>query len=140
MAGMVVDASVSAAWFLPDEATPFTEAMLSATAQADVWVPALWWLEIGNLLLSAQRRKRISADKRAELVAAAELLRLRVDREPVPLRTIDSLADRHRLSSYDAAYLELAIRRALPLATLGTALLAALPGAQVAPARITPPA
>ena len=55
---LVVDASVSAAWFLPDEATAFTEAALTATAHADVWVPALWWLEIGNLLLSAQRRKR----------------------------------------------------------------------------------
>ncbi len=137
MPGLVVDASVSAAWFLPDEATAFTEAMLSATAQADVWVPALWWLEIGNLLLNAQRRKRISADKRAELVAAAECLRLRVDREPVALRTIDSLADCHRLSSYDAAYLELAIRRALPLATLDAALLAAMPGAKVALASTT---
>lgn len=132
MAGLVVDASVSAAWFLPDEATPFTEAMLSATAQADVWVPALWWLEIGNLLLNAQRRKRISAAKRTELVAAAEGLRLRVDREPVPLRSIDSLADRHKLSSYEAAYLELAMRRALPLATLDTTLLAAMPASQVA--------
>ena len=67
----VVDASVSAAWFLPDEAEPDTEAALQATATHDVWVPALWLLEIGNLLLSAQRRKRITADKRRELVAAA---------------------------------------------------------------------
>ena len=48
MASLVVDASVSAAWLLPDEATPFTEAMLQATATAEVWVPALWPLEIGN--------------------------------------------------------------------------------------------
>lgn len=131
MAGMVVDASVSAAWFLPDEATPFTEAMLSATAQADVWVPALWWLEIGNLLINAQRRQRISAAKRIELLAAAQALRLRVDREPVALATIDVLADRHRLSAYDAGYLELALRRQLPLATLDAALLAAMPLAGV---------
>lgn len=127
----VVDASVSAAWFLPDEATPFTEAALTATAAGAVWVPALWWLEIGNLLLSAQRRRRITADQRLDLVAAAEGLRLQVDREPVPLRSIDTLADRHGLTSYDAAYLELAIRRKLPLATLDQALLAALPAAQV---------
>ena len=50
MAGLVVDAAVSAAWFLPDQATPFTEAVLQATADGNVWVPALWWLEIGNLL------------------------------------------------------------------------------------------
>lgn len=131
---LVVDASVSAAWFLPDEATPFTEAALTATAGGEVWVPALWWLEIGNLLLSAQRRKRIDAAKRLELVAAAEGLRLRVDREPVSLRSIDTLAERHGLTSYDAAYLELARRRGLPLATLDKALLDALLAAGVAEA------
>ena len=130
-AALVVDASVSAAWFLPDEATPFTEAVLSATASADVWVPALWMLEVGNLLIHAQRRQRISAAKRIELLAAAQALRLRVDREPVALATIDALADRHRLSAYDAAYLELALRRKLPLATLDAALLAAMPLAGV---------
>ena len=126
MPGLVVDASVSAAWFLPDEATAFTEAALQATARGDVWVPALWWLEIGNLLLSAQRRKRIGAAKRVELVSAADGLRLHVDREPVPMRSLDALADRHSLTSYDAAYLELALRRKLPLATLDKALLAAM--------------
>lgn len=130
--GLVVDASVSAAWFLPDEATPFTEAVLSATALVDVWVPALWLLEIGNLMLNAQRRQRITVAKRLELIAAAEGLRLRVDREPVSLRSIDALAERHRLGSYDAAYLELAIRRKLPLATLDAALLAAMPAEGVA--------
>ena len=75
MSGLVVDASVSAAWFLPDEATLFTEAVLKATATSEVWVPALWMLEIGNLLLSAQRRKRIGEAKRRELVAAAAALR-----------------------------------------------------------------
>ena len=128
---LVVDASVSAAWFLPDEATPFTEAVLSATASVDVWVPALWWLEIGNLLINAQRRQHISAAKRIQLLAAAQALRLRVDREPVALATIDVLADRHRLSAYDAGYLELALRRQLPLATLDAALLAAMPLAGV---------
>ena len=140
MAGLVVDASVGAAWFLPDEATPFTEAVLQATSRGDVWVPALWWLEIGNLLLSAQRRRRLDAARRALLVTAAEGLRLRVDREPVALRNIDALADRHGLTSYDAAYLELAQRRRLPLATLDKALLAAMPLAQVAHAAdVLPP-
>jgi predicted nucleic acid-binding protein len=115
--GLVVDASITAAWFLPDEATPATEALLQATAERDVWVPALWLLEMGNLLLSAQRRRRIDAAKRRQLVLAASALRLRVDREPVPLATIDDLAARHGLSAYDAAYLELALRRGLPLAT-----------------------
>lgn len=130
----VVDASVSAAWFLPQEATAETEAALQATTTHDVWVPALWLLEVGNLLLSAQRRKRITADKRRELAAAASALRLQVDREPVTITALDDLAARHGLSAYDAAYLELAIRRRLHLATLDEALLAAMTQAGVAAA------
>jgi predicted nucleic acid-binding protein len=121
-AAFVVDASVSAAWFLPDEATPYTEAALQATAEVDVWVPALWPLEIGNLLLSAQRRKRITDLKRRELAAAAAALRIRVDREAVSMVELDDLAATHALTTYDAAYLELSLRRRLPLATLDAAL------------------
>lgn len=127
----VVDASISAAWFLPDEATADTEAALHATVTHDVWVPALWLLETGNLLLSAQRRKRITADKRRELVAAATALRIKVDREPVAIVALDELAARHGLSAYDAAYLELAIRRGLPLATQDGHLRAAMAKAGV---------
>lgn len=134
MRGAVVDASVSAAWLLPDEATPQSEAALHATAILDIWVPAVWLLEIGNLLLNAQRRKRIDDAKRRELVAAAAGLRLRVDREPVSMIDLDALAAQHRLSTYDAAYLELARRRGLPLATVDEALRAALPSAGVLPA------
>ena len=122
----VIDASISAAWFLPDEATPATEAALQATATQDVWVPTIWLLEVGNLLLSAQRRKRITAEKRRELAAAAAALRIRVDREPVSIPALDDLAARHALSAYDAAYLELAIRRGLPLATQDGALVGAM--------------
>jgi predicted nucleic acid-binding protein len=131
MRGIVVDASVSAAWFLPDESNPFTEAALQATAVVDVWVPGLWLLEIGNLLLSAQRRKRIAETKRRELVAAAAALRLHVDREAVAMPHLDALASRHGLTTYDATYLELALRRRLPLATQDKALLAAMVAAGV---------
>lgn len=131
---LVVDASVAAAWFLPDEATTYTEAALAATAERDVWVPALWPLEIGNLLLSAQRRRRIDDAKRRELVARAQALALRVDREPVPMTVLDDLAARHALTAYDAAYLELALRRGLPLATTDRALLDALSVAGLRPA------
>ena len=68
---------------------------------------------------------------RRELVAAAAALRLQVDREPVSMVDLDALAAHHRLTVCDAAYLELALRRRLPLATLDTALLAALPGAGI---------
>jgi predicted nucleic acid-binding protein len=136
IAGLVVDASVSAAWFLPDEAEPYTEAALQATADREVWVPALWLLEMGNLLLSAQRRKRIDDAKRRELIQAAAALRLRVDREPVPMTEIDTLAARHSLTAYDAAYLELALRRKLAIATVDTALLKAALVAGVKPAEL----
>ncbi|WP_157270862.1 type II toxin-antitoxin system VapC family toxin [Azohydromonas aeria] len=126
MAAFVVDASVAAAWLLPDEATGYTDAALAATADGEVWVPALWLLEIGNLLLTAQRRRRIDAAKRTELAAAAAALRLRIDREPVGLVELDALAARHGLTAYDAAYLELALRRKVALATLDEALLAAM--------------
>ena len=127
----VVDASVSAAWFLPNEATLSTEAALQATAAHDVWVPALWLLEVGNLLLSAQRRKRITADKRRELAAAASALRIKVDREPVAIAALGELAARFGLSAYDAAYLDLALRRGLPLVTLDEALRLAMTKAGV---------
>lgn len=122
----VVDASVSAAWILPDEATPFTAAALRATAAGDVWVPVLWGLEMANLLQSAQRRRRIGAAKRAELAAGLAALRLQVCREPVALVTLDALAAEHGLTAYEACYLELALRRRLPLATLDDDLLAAM--------------
>jgi len=131
MPGFVVDASVSAAWFLPDEATPATEAALVATSTDPIWVPALWTLEIGNLLLSAQRRRRITGAKRNELIAAASALRLHVDRESVSMIAIDAIAACHQLTSYAAAYLELALRRRLPLATFDQALLAAMETAGV---------
>lgn len=129
--GLVVDASVSAAWFLPDEATPYTEAALQATAERAVHVPMLWLLEMGNLLLSAQRRRRINDAKRRELVTRAQALRLQVDREPVLMTTLDALAARHALSVYDAAYLELALRLRLPLATLDVAMLKSMTDAGV---------
>jgi predicted nucleic acid-binding protein len=130
----VVDASVSAAWLLPDEANAATESALLATATHDVWIPALWLLEMGNLLHSAQRRKRISAAKRRELVVAAAALRLKVDRDPVSMLVLDELAATHGLSVYDAVYMELALRRSLPFATRDAALLKALPAAGVEPA------
>lgn len=129
--GFVVDASVGAAWLLPDEATPRTEAALDATATHELWVPALWVLEISNLLLRAQHRRRIDAHKRRELAAAAAGLRLRIDREAVALTRLDELAAEHALTAYDACYLELALRRRLPLATRDEALAAACAAAGV---------
>ncbi len=131
---LVVDASISAAWFLPDEATDETESVLQATATHDVWVPALWLLEIANLLPSARRRKRISAEDRQRLVAAAASLRIRVDREAVSIMRLDELAAQYALSAHDAAYLEVALRRCLTLVTRDNALSVAMTKAGVSSA------
>jgi predicted nucleic acid-binding protein len=122
----VVDASAAAAWFFEDETTPWSESLLEATRQGGVWAPGLWPLEICNLLLMAQRRQRISSAQRMALLAAAAALPVRLERAPLPLREVDALAARHQLTAYDAAYLELALRRGLPLATRDERLLHAM--------------
>ncbi len=85
----VVDASITAAWLLPDEASELSEALLSATARMNVWVPALWQLETCNLLLSARRRNRIDDAKRRELIAATAGLRLMIDPGPPSMVELD---------------------------------------------------
>ena len=137
MQNAVVDASFTAAWFLADDVTLETEAALEATAVFELWVPALWTLELGNLLLGAQRRKRISQTKRVELAMLADSLRLKIDREFVAIAKLDGLAATYGLTTYDAAYLELAIRRELPLATFDQALLKAMKQCSVDLARFT---
>jgi predicted nucleic acid-binding protein len=117
---------------LPDEATTETEATLAATATHDVWVPALWLCEMANLLASVYRRRRISADVRLRLAQAVDALRVQVDDAPVAIATLDALSTRHVLTAYDAAYLELAQRRRLPLVTRDRALAAARLDAGVA--------
>ena len=90
---------------------------MQSTVTGDVRVPVPRLLELTNLLLGAQRRKRITADKRREPIAAVAALRVRVDREPVSIVLLDDLAARYGLSAYHASYLELAMRRGLPRAT-----------------------
>ena len=112
----VVDASVAAAWLLPDENNQDAERALSLLESEDALVPDLFWHEMRNILLTAERRHRIAS---ADVLAC--LMRL----ESLPLRTIFDddhptvirLARKHQLSAYDAAYLALALIQAVPLAT-----------------------
>lgn len=127
-AGWVIDASVTMPWFFPDEATPFTEGLLDALGAQTLWAPALWVLECSNVLQSAQRRRRIDADRRAQIAGELGELPVRVDQEALDFVTIDRLAASHGLSAYDAAYLELALRRSLTLVSLDTRLIAAAKG------------
>ena len=124
-AGWVIDASATMPWFLPDEATPFTEGLLDALGAQAIWVPTLWVFECANVLQSAQRRRRIAPPRRAEIASQLGALPVRVDMVIPDFETLDRLAATHGLSAYDAAYLELALRRSLVLVSLDARLLAA---------------
>ena len=122
--GFVLDASVSACWALDDESHPVADAALDRSGQQGIVVPSLWWFELRNLLLIAERRNRSTAGNTAEFLTQLQHLDLSIDRA-TPEEEILALARRHRLTVYDSAYLELALRRDLPLATLDKQLAAA---------------
>jgi predicted nucleic acid-binding protein len=124
-AGWVIDASVTIPWFFSDEATPFTEGLLDELGNHEIWAPTLWVLECANVLQSAQRRRRIAATRRAEIAGEPSLLPVRLDPEAPDFVSLDRLAATHGLSAYDAAYLELALRRCLVLVRLDDRLIAA---------------
>lgn len=126
---LVLDCSVTLPWYFEDERTEFTEKLLDRIADTEAWVPALWRLEFTNALLSAERQKRISAARRLEILDQASRLPFLVDGSIVSLLDISALAAQYRLSTYDAAYLELARRRGITIATLDAALVKAARGA-----------
>jgi len=117
----VVDASAALAWCFEDEASSFTDGLLDRLRHGDqIVVPAHWPAEISNGLLVALRRKRIKVGQ-PELFWD-ELARLPIEMEPplaaLQAKTVLALGEKHNLTVYDAAYLELAQRLSLPLATL----------------------
>ena len=124
---LVLDPSLASSWYFEDERTPATDALLDRVADQGATVPGLWRLEVANGLRTAIRRKRI--DKAFRDRAIAQLARLPITIDPdtdhYAWTTTLELADRFGLTSYDAAYLELAHRRTLPLATLDEPLRAA---------------
>lgn len=130
-AALVLDCSVAVAWYLEDEATDFTDSLLHAIPKLEIWVPALWMLEFSNALFAAERRRRISASERAQIVEQASLPSLNVDSHVMSLRQVNETSSQHNLTPYDAAYFELAKRRRLPLATLDAALVKAARAARL---------
>jgi len=120
----VLDASVALTWYFADEQTPATEALLERTILEQVAVPAHWLGEVSNGVLVGERRKRSAIDHGAPFFRRLHTLLLDIDTVGVDTQhdIILPLARLHALTVYDALYLELAIRRALPLATLDDAL------------------
>jgi predicted nucleic acid-binding protein len=121
MRRLVVDASMTLSWLLPDEAGVWSQAVRDALLKAEsVWVPAHWRLEVCNSLWMAERRKRLDATGIAQAVALFTQLPVTVDPETNDRAGGETLAlaRHHTLAVYDAAYLELALRRDASLASL----------------------
>jgi predicted nucleic acid-binding protein len=119
-ATFVVDCSIAMAWLFHDETTPKTAALLNRLANETALVPAWWFIEIINVLAIAERKGRITPIQSDAFIA--DLSKLGIERDDeAPARAFThllALCRTHRLTSYDAIYLDLAIRRGLPLATL----------------------
>ncbi len=116
----VLDCSVTLSWLLPDERGAATDALADELERTTAIVPAIWPYEVANALLVAQRRARIGNDDLARVRRALAALPIEVEavaRDHV-LSAVSDLGRRLDLTSYDAAYIELAARRRLPLATL----------------------
>ena len=119
MTDLVLDASVALGWCFKNEATEAGDRVLGRLAAEEAYVPAIWHLEIANVLALSERRRRITPARSAEFIALLETLAIVVDEETAPRafgRVLD-LAREERLTAYDAAYLELAMRLGLPLAS-----------------------
>ena len=119
MSGFVVDASVALAWCFDDEATVATRALLDRFEKEDAEVPSLWHLELANGLAVGERNGRITPARTSEFIALIGELPIVIDPKTsdLALGNVLDLARSERLSAYDASYLELAMRRGLPLAT-----------------------
>jgi predicted nucleic acid-binding protein len=124
MAALVLDASIVLAVPLQETNRGAAASVLARVVDDGAAVPGIWHLEIGNILLLAERRRTIAAADRVAALRDLLQLPVEVDQETASRAWHDTmtLAERHRLTLYDAAYLELSLRRALPLATFDAAL------------------
>ena len=120
----VLDASVAACWAFEDEDHPVAALALERVRADEARVPSLWWFEVRNTLIVNERRGRLTESDTTAFLRALARLNIAVDRSPDEADVL-VLARRRRLTVYDAAYLELARRKGVPLATLDTALAAA---------------
>ncbi len=122
MADLVVDASVASAWCFPDERSDYTNGVLQAVSSAgETAAPSLWAYEVRNCVLIGLRRGRIGKDDAQGFLASLSDLAVRLI-DPASYDDVFHLAERHGLTVYDAAYLDLAIREHAKLASLDDAL------------------
>ena len=114
--------SIAISWAFSDESSPEAATALAALGRDTAWVPSLWWFEIRNALVVNERRGRLTAAKTAEFLRRLSSLQITQKQDPNEFEVL-RLARTHRLTVYDAAYLELAQREIVPLATLDAALI-----------------
>ena len=115
----VLDASIAACWAFEDEDYPAAALALERIRTDEARVPSLWWFEVRNTLIVNERRGRLAEADTAAFLRGLSRLGVTVDRSPDESAVL-TLARKHRLTVYDASYLELAQRETLPLATLDT--------------------
>lgn len=118
----VLDNSVVCGWFLDNQANDYTEAIAQRLHVDRAHAPALWPMELANVLRTVCKRGGLIAQQAHAVLEQIERLPIEIDSQPAGAAALLSLALRHDLTSCDAAYLELALRLQLPLATQDTAL------------------
>jgi predicted nucleic acid-binding protein len=120
----VIDASVAACWLMPDERHPIADAAHKRIIHDPAVTPVLWWYELCNMMIVNERRGRLDSAKTARALRLLRGLPVTIETD-VEEDSLMQLARRHRLTVYDAAYLELALRKGHPLATLDAELMIA---------------
>ncbi len=120
----VVDASVAARWLLPDENDHRADAAFDRFPTDTAFAPSLLWFEMRNIFLLSERQGRLNSARTEQLLSLLNNMPIQIDRHPNETDMM-TLARRHKLTAYDAAYLELALREDVPLATLDSALIRA---------------
>lgn len=131
---LVIDTSITMAWCFDDEASAESDLVLEEVGRAGARVPSLWQLEVTNVLLVAERKRRIASAQAARFLALLSQLDLEMAHDETPMPELLDLARRHRLSAYDATYLSLAERTGSRLATLDAGLARAAAEAGIATA------
>jgi predicted nucleic acid-binding protein len=129
----ILDCSVTMAWYFKDEANAYANAVRRALSRARAVVPALWPIEVANILVLGERRRRSTQAEASKWLSFLQMLPIQLDETPARAWSdILPVARSYGLSAYDAAYLELAIRLGLPLASLDDKLKATAASAGVA--------
>ena len=129
----VIDNSIVMAWCFQDESNPYADAILDRLKTAVAFVPAIWPLEVSNVLLVAERNQRLGEADSQRFLAILADMPIIVEQEPPErmVREVLALARKHGLTSYDASYLDLAMRKGLPIATRDKQLLFAAENSNV---------